>query len=230
MLEGEVEIGVSEGERERLERDGGFGAVEKKAVDRQVLVGQGRRLEDLERRSRRDWEDPYEKSRALRREFRVGRKVRKEGEETGERLKEKFSLGVEMVEETGEDAVRAGLVEFAKTEDRRRKDRGLFEQEATNGKFRLTDTEAKRRKKFNTADMMAKKSASLADELRGNTRAVLDPFSASQNKSSWQPVLKRRRPDDQHSDHGPTPNKLVEYDSDSLYHSIVFPQNSSAVN
>ena len=226
VLEGEIEVGISEEEKARLERDGAFGALEKKAVDKQVLVGQGKRLEELEERSRRDWEDPYERSRCLRREFRVGRKMGKEGEERGERLKEKFSLGVEMVEEREEDAVWAGLIEFGKMEGRS-KTTGLFEQEAMKGNSQPRNATGKRKKKLNTADLMAEKKASLAHELRGNTRAVMDPFLASQSQSSWQPTLKRKKPESQVTDQERIANRLVEYDSDSPYHPFVCSHSSS---
>ncbi|ERF70467.1 hypothetical protein EPUS_04745 [Endocarpon pusillum Z07020] len=220
VLEGEIDVGVSEEEKARLERDGAFGAVEKKIVDKQALQGQGKRLEELEERSRRDWNDPYERSRALRRDFRVGRRDRKEGEKRGEELQEKFSLGVEMVEEQKEDAVRAGLVEFGRTEDMRRREKGLFEQGSSSGKRESEDVRSKRKKTPRTADLMAQKKASLAHELRGNTRAVIDPFLASQNKPDWQPMLKRKRPENQATDHERITNSLVEYDSDSPYHTF----------
>jgi coiled-coil domain-containing protein 130 len=218
VLEGEIEVGVSEEEKARLERDGAFGAVEKKVVDKQVLVGQGKRLEELEEKSRRYWEDPYERSRALRREFRVGRKVQKEGHERGERLQEKFSLGVEMVEEREEDALRAGMVEFGKTEDGRRRKQGLFEQELIHESSQINDARGKKKKQPSAPDLMAEKKASLAHQLRENTRAVIDPFLASYNTSSWQSSLKRKRPENQVSDIGPSASSLVEYDSDSPYH------------
>lgn len=218
VLDGEIEIGISEEEKARLERDGGFGAVEKKVVDKQVLVGQGRRLEQLEERSRKDWEDPYERSRALRKEFRVGRRARKEGEESGERLKEKFSLGVEMVEEREEDAARARLVEFGRVEDKKRK-KGLFEQDIDNGEKHTGDAKGKK-KKSSTADLMAEKKASLALEIRGNTRAAIDPFATMQDKRTWQPSLKRKEVGDDEGKNEQIINKLVEYDSDSPYHSL----------
>lgn len=217
VLEGEIEVGVSEEEKARLERDGAFAAVEKKVVDKRVLMGQGKRLEELEERSRRDWEDPYERSRLLRKEFRVGRKIRRGAEERGERLKEKFSLGVEMVEEREEDVVRAGLIEFGKTEDGKRRERDMFEQEDIDGNTHPRNARAEK-KDPSTADLLAKKKISLAHELRGNTRAAMDPFSASQRQSSWQPILKRKKPENQASDKERTANKLVEYDSDSPYH------------
>lgn len=217
VLEGEIKVGFSGEEKARLERDGAFGAVERKVVDKQVLVGQGKRLDELEERSQRDWEDPYERSRALRREFRVGRKVRKAGEERGERLKEKFSLGVEMAEEREEDATRASLVDFGKMEDGRRRERSLYERGGMNGNGQPKDPGGNGRKKLGAADLMAEKKASLAEELRRNTRAAIDPFSASQSKPSWQPVLKRKKAEDQESDHDPVANRLVEYDSDSPY-------------
>ena len=223
VLEGEIEVGLSEAEKARLERDGAFGAVERKVVDKQVLLGQGKRLEELEWRSRRDWEDPYERSRALRREFRVGRKARKEGEEKGEKLKEKFSLGVEMVEETEEDAMRAHLVEFGKMEGERRRQNGLFGQQDMDGNNQPRDVMGTKEKKLSTAEMVAEKRASLANELRGNTRTAMDPFSVSQSTSTWQPVLKRKRLLNQRPDHEPIANSLVEYDSDSAYYPSLCP-------
>ncbi len=219
VLDGEIEVGVGEEEKTRLERDGAFGAVEKKVVDKQALLGQGKRLEELEERSRRDWDDPYERSRALRREFRVGRKERKEGEKRGEKLQEKFSLGVEMVEEREEDAVRAGLVEFGRTEDvRSNKERGLFEQVTPSGKKESEIVRSKRKKTTLTAaDPRPQKKASLAHELRGNTRAAIDPFLSSQSKPDWQRVPKRKIPDVQMIDRGRIASSLVEYDSDSPY-------------
>ena len=218
VLDGEIEVGISEEEKARLERDGGFGAVEKKVVDKQALVGQGRRLEELEERSRRDWENPYERSRALRRYFSVERRARKEGEERGEKLKEKFSLGVEMVEEREEDAVRARLVEFGRVEDRKRK-KGLFEQDVEHGKKQTEDSKEKK-KKLSTADLAAEKKSSLAFELGGNTRAAMDPFITTQDKRTWQPSLRRKGVGDHERNNERMPNKLVEYDSDSPYHSF----------
>jgi coiled-coil domain-containing protein 130 len=216
VLEGEIGLAVSEEEKTRLERDGGFGAVEKKAVDKQALVGQRNRLEGLEERSRRDWDDPFERSRALRRDFRLGRRMRKEGEERGNELKEKFSLGVEMVEEREEDAVRARMVEFGRIEDGRRRERGLFEREVVNENNEPGSAKIARAKKLSSAQLMAEKKEHLAQELRGNTRAAMDPFSA-QIKPSWQPSLKRKKPTHQGLEHEPIIGKLVEYDSDSPY-------------
>ncbi len=221
VLEGEIDMGASEAERARLEKDGAFGAVEKKVVDKRALLGQGKRLEELEERSRRDWEDPYQRSRALRKEFRVERKVRKEGAERGERLQEKFSLGVEMVEEREEDAVRARFIEFGKIEDKKR-GRGLFEQEIEYSRKQLEDAKGKRKKKTDIADQIADKKVSLAQELRGNTRAVMDPFSTKQSQATWQPSLKRKETGSSEAHQERMANKLVEYDSDSPYLSFSY--------
>jgi Saf4/Yju2 protein len=228
LLDGEINVGVSEEEKARSERDGAFGAIEKKVVDEQALVGQGKRLEELEERSRRDWEDPYERSKSLRREFRVGRRLRKEGEESGERLKDKFSFGVEMLEEKKEDAVRAGLIEFGTTENGTRRRRDLFDNNVSGGDSKPRDAGVKRKRtKLVTAELIAEKKASLVHELRGNTRAAMDPFSTSQSRPSWQPELKRKRPENQVSGHEVAANKLVEYDSDSSYHPFLCPRSSS---
>lgn len=85
---------------------------------------------------------------------------------------------------------------------------GLFEQES------------QRMKKLSKADLVAGRKASLAHELCGNTRAAIDPFSTSQTTSSWQPSLKRKKTEAAVPHDEPVVNRLVEYDSDTPYHSF----------
>ena len=214
VLDGEISLGGSEEERARLEKDGAFGTLEKKVEDKQILVGQGKRLEDLEARSRRDWEDPYARNRAIRKDFRVGRKLRKEGEQRGEVLKEKFGLGFDMVEETEEDAIRASLVQFSKPGLVKR-ERGLFDQEPVKSGPKPGEAASKRKRKKSAAEMKAEKTTLLAKELRNNTRAAMNPFEPKKEATAWQPAIKIIKPDsDSHNEKKPGFNKLVEYDSD----------------
>jgi coiled-coil domain-containing protein 130 len=111
----EIRIGgpvSSEGDKERLENEGAFGAVEKKIEDRTLAETQKARIEELKRASERDWKDPYEMSRKLRREFRVGRRKRQDDERTGEALKEKFGLEIEMLPAGEDDPERVKFIDF----------------------------------------------------------------------------------------------------------------------
>jgi hypothetical protein len=221
VLDGEIVIGATEVEKARLEQDGAFGAVEKKFVDSQALLGQAKRFEQMEERSRRDWEDPYEKSRALRRDFRAGRKARKEAEESAEKLKDKFGLAVEILDEREDDAARARLIDFGSTDDAKWREKALFETKPINrdAQSRESRVSGKLNEKARSKkrDTIAERKASLAHELRGNTRAAINPFSTSQDKQSWQPSLKRKRPTEQIEDDKTLADKLVEYDTDSPY-------------
>ncbi|KAF7174087.1 hypothetical protein CNMCM5623_006373 [Aspergillus felis] len=126
------------------------------------------------------WEDPYEVSRRLRRTFRVERKAREGVEAKAEALRDKMSLGIELVEETEEDSLRAGMVDFGRGDDTTliTRRRPLFD--SRNGK------------RPKAADTLADRKALFRSELTGNTRAAVDPF-LNQDGSAWRPEVKRRK-------------------------------------
>ena len=100
LLDGEVRIGTggwTEEEKDRLEKDGAFAGLEKKVEDKRAGQAQKKRLDELANISERDWGDPYARSQALRREFRVGRRKRQDDEQMGESLKERFGIEIEML-------------------------------------------------------------------------------------------------------------------------------------
>lgn len=66
----------------------------------------------MQKAKERDWSDPGEANRRLRRTFRVERKIRQRNGELTENLKDKMSLGMDLLEETENDRRRASLVEF----------------------------------------------------------------------------------------------------------------------
>ncbi|RMD39549.1 hypothetical protein DV735_g5581, partial [Chaetothyriales sp. CBS 134920] len=89
----------------------------KKVEDRRAFVTQQQRIDELVRASDRDWSDPFEMSKKLRRDFRVGRRKRQADERTGEALKHKFGIGLDLLEEREEDRLRARLVDFGPVAD-----------------------------------------------------------------------------------------------------------------
>ncbi|EXJ54543.1 hypothetical protein A1O7_09883 [Cladophialophora yegresii CBS 114405] len=219
---------VTEEEKDRLEKDGGFGAVEKKVADRTVAETQKARLEELMRASRRDWEDPYEKSRLLRRGFRVGRRKRQADERTGEALKFKFGLAaeMEMLPEREEDNERVKFLEFGEQSGGPKEglssSKPLFRRGITatggggGGSSNAASTTGKVKAKADKKEM-------LGNALRGNSRTAVDPFLRDDNL--WQPRVKRKREDGQPGREleerkpapvdGGTNVALVGYDSDS---------------
>ncbi|KAI2466894.1 DUF455 domain protein [Annulohypoxylon bovei var. microspora] len=102
---------LTDKEREALRTDA-FAKLEKTIADRKVLEEARHRIGELEDESARQWEDPYARNRRLRAAFRVGRKERERDAESTEDLRDRMSLGIELVAATEEDARRAALVDF----------------------------------------------------------------------------------------------------------------------
>ncbi|KAI9840441.1 MAG: hypothetical protein M1837_001597 [Sclerophora amabilis] len=198
VLEGEISIQTEE-ERERLRNDA-FAALEVKIDDRRQAAVEHSRVEELKTLRDRSWSDPWAESRRLRKTFRADRKVREHTESTTEALRDKMGLGMRLLEEREEDKHRAGFVEFGAlgTEDAIDKARAkpLFAvgnnavaaaapiktQQADDGRRSTTRTNKKSKGKAVTAEDRAKL---LAKEIRGNTRAAMDPFLV--NDLDWGP-------------------------------------------
>lgn len=192
LAEGEIKIGVSEEEKDRLEKEGGFGAIEKRAEDKRAAFSEKARIEELYKRSEKDWEDPYQRNRALRRPFRANRQKRKADEERSEALKDRLSLGIELLEEKEIDRLRAGMIEFGDAEGDRPMRKPLFAPQDQNTVM-LTPLKdrGKRGKKSSSADLVAEKKARLQTVLRGRTKDTVDPFLDTQ--SDWSTPAKRRK-------------------------------------
>ena len=216
---GAVEDGLgrertTEEEKERLEKDGGFGAVEKKVEDRRKLLSESERLEELRKRSERDWEDPYEMSKKLRKDFRPGRKARKDAEVRGEALKEKLSLGIELVEERDEDAQRAKFIEFGSDIPREIGDmKPLFDQGAATKSVKPPPHRGKQSKKPTADELAAARKGKLQGRLTSNTRAAIDPFVSADQV--WQPKARQKSLPGEAPKSSAGSVALVAYDSDS---------------
>jgi hypothetical protein len=215
---GEVEDGLgrertTEEEKERLEKDGGFGAVEKKVEDKRRLLSESERLEELRKRSERDWEDPYEMSKRLRKGFRPGRKERQDAEVRGDALKDKLSLGIELVEEIPDDAQRAQFIEFGHDLPKEIGDgKPLFDRKSSSHS-KFPPERGKRTKRLTEEDLAAAKKAQLQRRLTGNTRAAVDPFT--NDTQVWKPTVRHRLVSERSTPKAvPESVALVAYDSD----------------
>ncbi|OAX85488.1 hypothetical protein ACJ72_00120 [Emergomyces africanus] len=199
--DGEITLRVSHGAAagDSAEKDA-FSKIEGKVADQKRVMTEKMRMEELRKRQERDWEDPYEQSRRLRRAFRAERKRRETAQGVTEALRDRMSLGIELLEESEGDRVRAGMVDFAPADNntvggavaRRVIAKPLFETKSlpTTPPDRRRDKKGRRPKKPEV--IAAERKALLQQELSGNTRAAVDPFLLD-NNSDWTPGVKRRR-------------------------------------
>lgn len=102
---------MTDQEREAL-RKNAFASLEKTIEDREQLKLATERIDNLADASFRHWDDPYTQNQKLRKAFRAGRKERESLAAAAENLKDRMSLGIELLPETKEDAIRASLVDF----------------------------------------------------------------------------------------------------------------------
>ncbi|KAF3060914.1 Protein saf4 [Daldinia childiae] len=178
---------LTDKERESL-RANAFAKLEKTIADRKVLEDAKERIDELELESARHWEDPYEQNRRLRAAFRVGRKERERDVATAENLRERMSLGIELLAATDEDARRAKLVDFGPSSDtaggemgRKALAKPLFSTGSASGSGSGADTKDDKRKKMKSKKLKSEVAAaqmkdSLVSEIVGNTRVAQDPF------------------------------------------------------
>ncbi|KAK1970531.1 DUF572-domain-containing protein [Colletotrichum eremochloae] len=200
--EGEMVIMTDE-ERQKL-RSSAFASLEKTIQDRQQLAEATERIDELEDISKKRWDDPYTRNKALRKTFRAGRHQREKDAAVGEALKERMSLGIDLVPATEEDAQRARLVDFG-PEDVHEGDAGhkalakpLFSSTAlavTNGGAKIHGKTLP--KGTPKAEVLAsKRRETIVSKIVGNTRMARDPFLV-EPKAERTPVricgLKRKR-------------------------------------
>jgi coiled-coil domain-containing protein 130 len=186
---------LTEEEKERRREDA-FANLEGKLEDQGNEKKNKERVEELYDKSE-VWRDPYEVNARLRKDFRMKRKVWKKEERHKEGMQDKFSLGIDIVDETDADRMRAGLIEFGGSAvgERRQEDlswKPLFAEMNTTEAIEPV-AKAKKLK----AEIAAEKSRqSLQQALVGNTRAAIDPFLSKDSRVASRVdlgILKRKR-------------------------------------
>ncbi|KAF1850337.1 DUF572-domain-containing protein [Cucurbitaria berberidis CBS 394.84] len=193
--EGDLKF-LTEEEREKRRNDA-FANLEGKMEEKGLERKNKERVEELYDKSE-VWRDPYDVNARLRRDFRVKRKVLKKEERHKEGMQDKFSLGIDIADETDADRVRAGLIEFgagaADTMDSEHtRWKPLFASDEKAEKGVETTPKTKKLK----AEAAAQKSRhTLQKTLLNNTRATIDPFLSNDvgmpSRVSFG-VLKRKR-------------------------------------
>lgn len=178
-----------------------FAKIEGKVEDKRRAQTESSRILELQQRQARDWDDPYEKSRRLRRTFRAERKGLENSEANREALKDKMSLGINLVDETEADRQRARMVDFGDDQSvigigaaRVTRTRPLFEQRVPKSPSTPLNTNKGTRQPRSAVSAAQHKDA-LRNEITGNTRAVVDPFlnDGAGGESAWQPSIKKRK-------------------------------------
>ena len=188
---------LTEEERERRRSDA-FAALEGKVQDKTQAKTDADRISALKAYRNKSWADPYTQNQKLRALFRPGRKLRQQNQAETEQLQQRLGLGIDLLEETEEDAKRASFVEFGDFADSEETAtqaarKPLFQ--ATNNKptHKLGSLKGRHEK--------PKASSLLAATLQSNTRATTDPFLVDRGRSFPEtstghviPGLKRKRP------------------------------------
>ncbi|KAL8925299.1 MAG: hypothetical protein Q9208_003589 [Pyrenodesmia sp. 3 TL-2023] len=178
---------IESAEEKEKRQSNAFAVLEGKVEEKRQVFSDKSRIEELWVEKEKKWDDPYERSRKLRRVFREERKVREKDEQRAEELRNRMSLGMDLLVESEEDRRRAGFVDFG-TED-----------------GELAVVKAKSKPLFASAGQ--KRRGSLQSELENNTRAAVDPFLGGKTDTSTSvavPLIKRKKA-----------AALVDYDSDS---------------
>ncbi|PWW80810.1 hypothetical protein C7212DRAFT_274183 [Tuber magnatum] len=181
--EGEGAAGAVVGEiriRDPNMPDDPFAAVEKKVADKAGVKKSTERIEELRGLSDRQWLDPYEHSRKMRRVFREKRKELQAKDAASEAIRDRAGLHIELLDEIPEDKIRAQLVEFGpdhgdKVEEARTKP--LFADAAAAAQDSAKKS-AKKDAAGKTRAQLAAEAAreKLQSEIRRNTRTRVDPF------------------------------------------------------
>ncbi|KAF2092530.1 hypothetical protein NA57DRAFT_50076 [Rhizodiscina lignyota] len=176
---------LTEEERERR-RNNAFAALEGSVVDKQKAKVEAQRVEELLQDRERDWNDPYAANQRLRKTFRVERKVRQKKEAERERLQERLGFSIPILDESEADKRAASLVQFGESAGagdaldiaRKVASRPLFDDGAKPIRENPHVTAPSAGNvKTNPAKVADQSKSRLQQELRGNTRAAMDPFS-----------------------------------------------------
>jgi coiled-coil domain-containing protein 130 len=199
--EGDVPL-LTEEEREER-RNNAFASLEGKVEDKRRLEGAKERLGELQALQEQQWEDPYERNQKLRLAFRAERKLREKNATIAGALQDKMSLGIDLLPEHEDDVRRASFVEFGAVGPDQAMTRAIARplfsatQDAASAKPKQGASSSGKLKAVEAAE---KHRADLAAEIRGNTRAKLDPFLMDPGaaKQKVQPrvptgVVKRKR-------------------------------------
>jgi coiled-coil domain-containing protein 130 len=196
--EGDLKF-LTEEERERRRTDA-FANLEGKIEDSGAEKRNKERVEELYEKSE-VWSDPYDANARLRKDFRHQRKAWKREERRKEDLQNKFSLGLDIADETEVDRMRASIADYSSS----RVDDKSYGDTAWKSLFQSPQNATTTKSMSGTAELRSVVKAEqsrkiLQQTLVNNTKATIDPFlahNANIKVKSTLGVLKRKRHDTQ---------------------------------
>ncbi|KAH8711878.1 CWC16 protein [Phaeosphaeriaceae sp. PMI808] len=185
---------LTQDEKERRRNDA-FANLEGKTEEKGAERKNKERVEELYDKSA-VWEDPYLANARLRKQFRDQRRVWRKEEQHKERMQEKFSLAIDISDETEADRMHASLADFAVSNSNNSSThctvwKPLF-QDAKADKNMHSISTAKKIKSEQTTE---KTRVTLQQVLVGNTKTVIDPFMNNANNAKMKAkfgTLKRK--------------------------------------
>jgi len=215
--EGDVKILTVE-EREAL-RDNAFAALEGKVEDKQRLDYSKKRLAELEDLSDKQWEDPYAQNQRLRKAFRIGRHTRERDAVVTAALQDRMCLGLEILPANHDDERKAKLIDFGEPDAAKALTKAVSKPLFPNSEHASSakDDKTKGSKRRLAENLAKKKVADAVADIRGNTRASIDPFLITTRKPPQKPALvgmKRKRAALEAAPVTSTTSALVDYDSE----------------
>ena len=219
---------LTEEERERRNADP-FASLEGKVDQGEKVKSQNWWVEKLKEDRDQYWEDPWMANRRLRKTFREERKVLEEKDRDREEIADRLGLAIDVLDEIEEDSQRAALVSFGESEETSGRKviqsaaRPLFEGSSASSSLAPISSNGEHKK--TKAETKAEKSKILLQQsLKGNTRAVVDPFlrnPAEPNPSSSVATvlagIKRKRA-------APHAHKVRDLDEAKTQHRVCFYQ------
>jgi coiled-coil domain-containing protein 130 len=201
---------LTEEEREKRKNDA-MAALEGKVTQKAAVKNDQTRVEELLEVQDRRWADPYTNNQRLRRTFRAERKVRAALQKDREELAERLGLDFDILDASQGDKDRAALVDYGNLDQSsataisRTIRKPLFDTKPPHRSDKVSTTS--KVKKTKAELNVDKKKASFQNEIRGNTRATIDPFlntSGRTRNSSTIAGLKRKRDSAKQADNAVT--------------------------
>jgi coiled-coil domain-containing protein 130 len=187
---------LTEEEREKRRTDA-FANLEGKLEDKGTDNRNKKRVEELYEHAE-VWRDPYDVNARLRRDFRAQRKVWQKQDRHKEKMQDKFSLGLDIVDETDADRARARLIDFgaSSTDESDAHRKPMFAAAEVETQVAVVPAPKTKKLKVELAAEQSRKS--LQQSLVVNTRATLDPFLTKDSGAGSRlqlGILKRKRQD-----------------------------------
>ncbi|KAI5814940.1 CWC16 protein [Pyronema omphalodes] len=162
--------------------DDPFAKKEKDVKDKTETKQGAARIMELQGLSERQWADPWEHSRKMRKVFRAERKVLEQKAATTEAIRDRAGLHIELLDEAPEDVIRAKMVEFGPDYNQKILDaqaKPLFSSKSdTNQPPPSSQNKGKLKREL----AMEKTKQNLQKELLRNTRLAIDPFLGQQER------------------------------------------------